>query len=371
MTEADLASLTTRVLCAALALGAVFGAIGQRTHFCTMGAIADAVTLGDWARLRMWALAAGVAIVGFNAMAGMGWVDPVHSVYGQPRLLWLSHAVGGAMFGAGMVLASGCGSKTLIRIGGGNLKSLVVAIVLGVAALATIKGITAVARVNTVDMPALTLPTSQALPALAAHAFGGGPRAWSWGLGLGIGLAVIGWVLMRPQGRQRDVLFGGVGIGAVIVAAWWVSGRLGFVPEHPLTLEATFLATNSTRMEAMSFVAPVGYSLDWLVLFSDKAKVLSIGIVSVLGVVAGSTIVALASRTFRWEGFAGPADLGHHLVGASLMGVGGVTALGCTIGQGISGVSTLSIGSFIALAAIGAGAVAALRYQTWRMERAS
>jgi uncharacterized protein len=368
MQEADVAALANRVLWAAFALGAVFGGIAQRTHFCTMGAVADIVTLGDWTRMRMWVLAMAVAIAGFGAMAAAGWIDASNSLYAGPRLLWLSHAVGGAMFGFGMVLASGCGSKTLIRIGGGNLKSLVVFFVLGIAAFATLKGITAVLRVETVDTVAVTLPASQALPKLLAHRFVGGVEAWTLALSSVVATALAAWVLMRPQGRSADVLLGGIGVGVTIVAMWWVSGRLGFVAEHPLTLEAAFVATSSRRMEAMSFVAPQAYLLDWLMFFSDKSKGLTVGIVTVIGVVVGSAVVAVLSGTFRWEGFAGPADVAHHLAGAALMGVGGITAVGCTIGQGVSGISTLSIGSFIALAGIVAGAVGALHYQIWRTE---
>lgn len=165
------------------------------------------------------------------------------------------------------------------------------------------------------------------------------------------------------------MLLGGLGIGAVVVAVWWVSGRLGHLAEHPLTLEEAFLATNSQRMESLTFVAPVAYTLDWLILFSDKSKVLTIGIVTTLGVVFGSAVVALATRSFRWEGFGGTEDTANHLLGAALMGAGGVTAMGCTVGQGLSGVSTLALGSFVALAGILAGAVLGLRYQVWRLER--
>jgi uncharacterized membrane protein YedE/YeeE len=179
----------------------------------------------------------------------------------------------------------------------------------------------------------------------------------------------VAWVLARPEGRTREVWLGGVGIGGVIVALWWVSGRLGHLAEDPNTLQEAFLATNSHRMEALSMAAPVGYALDWLLFFSDASKLLTVGIVSVAGVVAGSAAWALWSGSFRWEGFGNTEDTANHLVGGLLMGVGGVTALGCTIGQGLSGVSTLAIGSFIALAGIALGAVAALRYQTWRMER--
>ena len=124
-------------------------------------------------------------------------------------------------------------------------------------------------------------------------------------------------------------------------------------------------------MESLSFVSPVAYTLDWLILYSDKSKVLTLGVVSTLGVMAGSWLMAMATRTFRWEGFRGVEDTANHLVGALLMGVGGVTAMGCTIGQGLSGLSTLAVGSVLALAAIMAGAVLGLRWQTWRLERSA
>lgn len=369
MAAVDVAALTAQVQWLGLALGLAFGAVAQRTHFCTMGAVADIVNMGDWSRLRMWALAIGVAMLGFNALVATGQVDVAGSLYAGPRLMLLSHAVGGALFGAGMVLASGCGSKTLVRIGGGNLKSVVVAVVLGVSAYATLRGLTALWRTATVDAVGVDLGAGQDLPRLLAAAFGGAPTAWAAGAGTLAAAMVIGWVLARPEGRRGEVLAGGLGIGATVVAAWWVSGHLGFVAEHPDTLEAAYLATNSRRMESLSFVAPVAWSLDWLMFTSDTSKVLTFGITTSVGVVLGSAAVALAQRSFRWEGFAGPEDTANHLVGAVLMGVGGITAVGCTIGQGISGLSTLSIGSAISLAGILAGAVAALKYQAWRIER--
>jgi len=364
-----LPGLTAAVLWAAFGLAVAFGAIAQRTHFCTMGAVADIVNIGDWTRMRMWVMAIGVAMLGFNAMVAAGWVQAAHSIYAGPSLPWLSNIVGGLLFGMGMVLASGCGSKTLVRVGGGNLKSLVVLFVLAIAAYATMRGVVAVARVATLDAAAFALPAGQDLPSLLAHASGASRQALALGLGGGLGLLLLGWGLSRPEGRGAEVLLGGLGIGAVIVGVWWVSGRLGFVTEHPVTLEASFLATNSRRMESLSFVAPVAYTLDWLILFSDTSRVLTLGIVSVLGVVLGSAVVALAGGSFRWEGFAGTEDTANHIVGALLMGVGGVTAMGCTIGQGLSGVSTLALGSFLALGGILTGGVIGVRYQTWRVER--
>jgi len=369
MQNIDMGALALQVLWAAFGLGVVFGAVAQRTHFCTMGAVADIVNIGDWSRMRMWVLAIGVAMLGFNAMVAAGWLDAGKTIYAAPRLTWLSAIVGGAMFGFGMVLASGCGSKTLVRIGGGNLKSLVVFIVLGLAAFATLKGITGVARVATVDRVALELAGGQDLPTLVARALGlAKPQVALW-LGALLGGGLVAWALARREGRTGDVLLGGAGIGAVVAAMWWVSGRLGYVAEDPNTLQEAFVATNSQRMESLSFVAPIAYTIDWLLFFSDKSKLLTLGIVSTVGVVVGAALWALASRSFRWEGFASAEDTANHLVGATLMGVGGVAALGCTVGQGLSGVSTLAIGSFIALASIIGGAVLALRYQVWRIER--
>jgi uncharacterized membrane protein YedE/YeeE len=367
MPDAQVQALATQVLWLSFALAVVFGGVAQRTHFCTMGAVADAVTMGDWSRMRMWALAAGVAVLGFNAMVALGWVEAGNSIYASPRFVWLSNAVGGVMFGFGMVLASGCGSKTLVRLGAGNLKSLLVFFVLGLAAFATLKGVTAVWRLATVDRAALTLASGQDLPSLLAEATGVARPTLALLLGALFGGGLLLWALARPEGRRADVLLGGLATGAVIAAVWWVSGRLGHVAEHPLTLEETFLATNSQRMESFSFVSPIAYTLDWFIFFSDQSKLLTLGIVSTAGVVLGSAAVALATRTFRWEGFAGVEDTANHLVGATLMGVGGVTALGCTIGQGLSGLSTLSLGSMVALLGIMAGAVLALR---WQMSRA-
>ncbi len=369
MTEAELPGLISQVLWAALACGVAFGAVAQRSHFCTMGAVSDIVNMGDWTRMRMWLLAIAVAMIGFNAMVFTSVVDAKHSVYTGAKLLWLSYLVGGLMFGFGMVLASGCGSKTLVRIGGGSLKSLVVFVVLAIAAYATLRGVTAVARVATLDAVAVTLPTGQDMPSLLAHATGLAKPMLALLLGGGIGLLLLGFCLSKPEGRSAEVVLTGVLIGLLVVAVWWVSGRLGHLAEHPQTLEEVFLATNSQRMESLTFVAPMAYTVDWLILFSDKSKLLTIGIVTTLGVVAGSLIVALATKTFRWEGFASTEDTANHLVGAVLMGVGGVTAMGCTVGQGLSGVSTLALGSFIALAAIIAGAVLALRYQMWRLDQ--
>lgn len=366
MPQPDLDALAQQVLWAGFGLSLLFGVLAQRTRFCTMGAVADIVNLGDWTRMRMWVLAMAVAMLGFNGLVALGELSAADTIYAGPRLTWLSALVGGAMFGFGMVLASGCGSRTLVRIGGGSLKSLVVFLVMGLAAYMTLRGLTGVWRVETVDRVSVVLPGGQDLPSLFSD--GAGTRgALALALGSSVSMLLIAWVLSRPEGRRAETWLGGAGIGFVVTAVWWVSGRLGYVAEDPNTLEEAFVATQSRRMESLSFVAPAAYALDWLLYYSDAARRLTLGIVSVVGVVLGAALQALFKREFRWEGFRDTEDTAHHLLGATLMGIGGVTALGCTIGQGVSGLSTLALGSFIALAAILAGAVAGLRYLGWRI----
>ncbi len=369
MDISQLNALTNQVLWAAFILAALFGAIAQRTHFCTMGAVSDIVNMGDWTRMRMWGMAVGVAMIGFYGLAAAGLIDPAKTLYASNRFIWLSALVGGLLFGFGMVLTSGCGSKTLVRIGGGNLKSLVVFVVMAVAAFATLKGITAVVRVATVDRVALEFSSNAALSNWAATLMGMSPATAGLVLAGVLGGGLIVWALAGTDFRRFDNLLAGFGIGAVIASMWWVSGHLGYVAEHPDTLQEAFLATNSGRMEALSFVSPVAYTVDWLMFFSDKSKLLTVGIVSVFGVVLGSALYSLMARSFRWEGFRDVEDTANHLSGAVLMGVGGVIAMGCTIGQGLSGISTLSANSFVAVAAILTGSVAGVKYQVWRLER--
>ncbi len=354
----ELAALTKEVLGAFFLGGLLLGVISHRTHFCTMGAISDVVHLGDWTRARQWACAIAVAMLGFAAFSDVGLIDPSKTLYASSRLMWLSTLVGGVMFGYGMVIASGCGNKALVRIGGGNLKSLVVFVVMGISAFATMKGITAVLRVNTVDTFFIELPAGANLNALGVP-----------GLGYLVAALILLWVLRDKEFWTINSLLAGVGVGGTVVAMWWVSGHLGFVPEHPETLDAVYLATSSGRIEALNFVAPIANTLDWLMFYSDASKVLSTGVVAVAGVITGAAISAGLNKSFRWEGFASPRDLGQHLLGSVLMGVGGVTAMGCTIGQGLSGMSTLSLNAFLALAAIVLGAVVSLRQQAARLER--
>jgi uncharacterized protein len=363
--------LASAVVWGAFALAFVFGAVGNKTHFCTMGAVSDVVNMGDWNRMRMWLLAIAVAIAGATGLQLAGLIDLSKTIYTSPNFTWLSYVLGGLLFGIGMTLGSGCGSKTLIRIGTGNLKSLIVAIVLAVTAYMTLKGILGVFRVAAIDPVSAKLASGQDLASLIAGVLGFDKKPVLTALGLAIAGGLLAFVFKERQFRTFDNVLGGVVVGLVVVGGWYLSGHVGYLAEDPATLEEKFLATNSGRMESLSFVAPQAYTLELLLLWSDKSRVVTFGIATVLGMFAGSLAWSLATRSFRLESFRDAEDLIGHLIGGALMGFGGVLALGCTIGQGVSGLSTLALGSFLAFFSIIAGAALTMKIQYWRLMKQS
>jgi len=364
------AQLAPYVTGGAFLLAFIFGAVGNRTHFCTMGAVSDWVNMGDLSRMRMWLLAIAVALIGSSALQLAGVVDLSKSIYPGPNFTWLSYLVGGFLFGVGMTLGSGCGSKTLIRIGAGNLKSVIVYVFLGIAAYMTLKGLLGAFRVGVLEKASLTLAPGQDLPSLLTSIIPLDRAFWTAILAALIGGGILVFVYASKQFRSSfDYTLGGVVTGLVVVGGWLVSGVIGHVAEDPQTLQEAFVATNTGRMESFSFVSPLAYTLEYLMFWTDKSRIITYGIASAAGVIAGSAAYALATRSFRWEGFRDAEDTANHIVGGVLMGFGGITALGCTIGQAISGVSTLALGSIMTFIAIVAGAAVTMKYQYWRIER--
>jgi len=369
VSEADLAAIRSTVLWSTFALAFAFGAVAQRTRFCTMGAVADLVNFGDSTRIRQWLLAIAVAIIGTQWLAAAGLIDMGDSFHTGPQVLVTSYLLGGFMFGFGMVLAGGCSSRTLVRVGAGSLKSLVVFVVLGVVAYVSLRGALAVLRVSAIEPMHIALAGRQDLPALLAGATGASLPTAHLLVGTAIGGLLAAVALGSREFRTLGNLLTGLAIGGIVVGVWYVSGHLGHVAEHPRTLEEAFIGTYSGRMESLTYIAPIAHTLDWLMFYSDRSNVLTLGVAAVFGITAGAAAVALATGEFRWEGFRDTEDTANHIVGAALMGFGGVTALGCTVGQGLTGISTLAVGSLLAVPSIVAGAVAALKYQQWRVER--
>src|SRR3989338_646000 len=218
--------------------GIIMGAVANRTNFCTMGAVSDWVNMGDTGRLRMWLLAIAVALLGSSALQLGGVVDLSKSIYQGPNFTWLSYLVGGFLFGVGMTLGSGCGSKTLIRVGAGNLKSLIVYVFLGIAAYMTLRGLFGAFRVGVLEKASITLPMGQDLPSLFAAWMGLSKAAWTGILTAVIGGALLIFIYASKDFRSSfDYTLGGVVTGLVVVGGWNVSGVVGHVAEDPNTLQ--------------------------------------------------------------------------------------------------------------------------------------
>ena len=372
MVDAE-ANLATLVIWGGFGLAFVFGLIANKSNFCTMGAISDVVNMGHWGRVRMWLLAIAVAIAGTGALALSGQIDLGKAAVQRPVLNWLSLALGGLIFGVGMTIAGGCVNKNLLRLGGGSLRSLVVLVFMAIAAYMTLKGLFGQWRATLLDPVNLDLGargwTDQSLGSALSRLLGLDARTAALAALTVVVLVLLVFVLKDRRFRGNGLqLLGGTVLGLVVVAGWYLTGHIGY-GENPETLETVYHATNSRTLESLSFVGPTAYGLELLMLWTDKSLHLSFGIASVIGVVLGSLAMALISGNFRWEGFASLADLRTQLLGAVLMGFGGVTAMGCTIGQGLSGISTLAIGSFIAVAGIVLGSTLMLKLMLWQAER--
>jgi uncharacterized membrane protein YedE/YeeE len=332
-------------------IGVVLGAVVQRTNFCAMGAVSDLVVFRNWNRLRAWFLAMAVAILGTQLLSWAEMIDLDESIYLGSRVTWAAAILGGLMFGIGMVLAGGCGNRNLVRLGAGDLRALVVVLVMGLSAGMTLYGLVAYLRVELNDATAIELAdhgfASQGLPDLVAATLGANAESVQIILALAVAIAFAIFCLSSAAFRQspRNIV-GGLLVGALVIAGWWATGVLAFDEFEPVSLGS------------LTFIAPVGDGVLYLMTFTGST--ISFGIALVGGVIVGAFLAAKATGSFHLQGFADKSDLQRNLIGALLMGCGGVMALGCTIGQGVTGLSTLALGSFLALAAIIAGGMAGM-----------
>ena len=342
------------------AIGIVFGAVVNKTNFCTMGAVSDWVNMGDKNRFRAWMLAIGIAIVLSQGMQSYGLFDLGGSIYLTTNFGWLGYLLGGFLFGIGMTLASGCGQRTLVRLGGGNLKSLVVMLVLGLTAYMTMRGLLALVRVNVIEVTNINLGTTgaadQGIDTLIAAAAGiENTAAVSWAVTalIGGGLIVFAFACASFRRNFNDIL-AGIVVGLIIPAGWYVTGVVGFDDFEPV------------QFESFTFVAPIGDSLQYLMTYTGST--IKFGIAAVAGVILGSFGYAVLTRKFRVETFVVRGDMVRHLLGAMLMGFGGVLAMGCTVGQGITGMSTLALGSLMALVSIVFGSALTMKVEYYLLD---
>jgi uncharacterized protein len=334
------------VILAGLLIGLVYGAVGLLSGFCLMSGLRGWWAQGDSRLVRSYALALGVAISATQLLAVRGVVDLGKSIYLQPTFSAPLMFFGGVLFGYGMVLSNGCGSRALVLLGRGNLRSLVVVIVLGVAAQITLKGLIAPGRIAVLQWTQITA-TVTSLPALVSKF--GVSEAFARTLAAPIvSAALIIFAFAHPPfQRAWGQIAAGVIVGLLIAAGWFATGYLGADDFNP------------APVTSLTFVAPIADTLQYMML--STGLTLNFGIVTVAGVFAGSLVTALATQRFHWEGYSSPRHMLRSIGGAVLMGAGGAMALGCSVGQGLTGLSTLALASFVAVAGILLGSAAGLR----------
>ncbi len=339
---------TLVVVWAGFAIGLIFGAVGQRIEFCLTGGLREWWGEGRPRRAAAFVLAVAVAIAGTQLVAGLGLVDLGESLYLQAGFSWLLIPLGGVLFGCGMMLARGCGSRALVLLGDGNLRSLVVLLCLGISAYVALTGLLAPLRLSVAEAttvtPELTAPSIPGL--LESAGLGPGIARALPAILLAAGLAAFALVRLGLFQTPRDA-GGAVIIGTLVPAGWVATGYFGADDFDPV------------RVESLTFVAPVGDAIQYL-MFSTGTQ-LAFGVTVVAGVLAGSIAASVLSRSFELRGFESPGHMLRAIGGGVLMGVGGALAIGCSIGQGLSGLSTLALPSFMAATGIFVGAFAALR----------
>lgn len=340
-----------------LFIGILFGALIARTNFCTMGSLSDIVNFGDWRRFRSWLLAVSIAMIGVLWLERAEIADMSYSLYVSPNLAWGGHLIGGLIFGVGMVFSGGCVTKNLVRAGSGDLRSLIVLWLIGGSAYMTIGGLFAQTRVDvvaatTLDLAEMGLDDQRISSILSGVT------------GMSAEMATIATVLILAGGmliycfkdagfrKSPTHLAAGFGIGILVIAGWFLTA---------LTFDE--FADNPT-LASLSYVRPAGDSIDYFMRFTAYEGV-SFAVATTFGALIGAFLMALATRTFHLATFSDPGDTLRNLGGAILMGIGGVTALGCTVGQAITGFSTLAVGSLITFIAIIIGGLIGFKLLEW------
>jgi len=354
-----------------------------------MGAVSDMVNMSDYGRFRAWLLAIAVAMLGVSILEYMGVVTATDSFpnYRGTNLIYIENILGGILFGIGMTYASGCGNKTLIRIGGGNIKSILVFIIISVIAYYMTspfpnsdKTLYSVLFYDWVNPLAITLDSNQDIGAL----IGGSDNTQTMRLvaGLLVAAGMLFYVFKAADFRSsKDNILGGIVIGLIILTAWYTSSNIGVTAEDTNYSLSEYYAEwdmlaeddegkpatgRGLSSQSFTFINPIGQTFGFVKDRLDPA-LLTFGLVSVFGVILGSFLWSLTSKSFRIEWFVDIKDFMNHFFGAILMGFGGVLALGCTIGQGITGMSTLAVGSILTFVSIIFGSALTMKIQYYKM----
>lgn len=372
-------NIHVQVLLAVFATAAVMGAVANKTSFCTMGAVSDWLNMGHTGRMRAWAFSMAVALIGVATLEALGKLNlgvDTFPPYRTPAFAWLRYLVGGLLFGVGTTLASGCGSKTLVRIGGGNIKS--VTALVAAAACAYLMVWTPVfetaflpwIRATTIDLSQHGVAT-QELGSIVSGLFGmQASRSFNLAVAAVVAVGMLIFVFKSPDFRtSHDNVIGGLVVGLAVVGGWYLTGG-PLAESWKEYAEMSMVVPSRVQTQSYTFIAPMADAIHYLAA-PKNVHLINFGIAALSGVILGSFIYSLVTRTFRCERFVSVKDFVSHVVGGALMGVGGVLAMGRTVGQAITGVSTLAIGSMIAFFSMVIGAAGTMKYQYRRMMQES
>ena len=334
------------VLLVALIIGLVYGSVGLLSGFCMMSGMRGWLAEGDGRLVRTYALAMGIAIAASQVLAAAGLVDLDKSIYLQPTFSAPVLFLGGLLFGYGMVMSNGCGSRALVLLGRGNLRSLVVVIILAIFTQMTLKGLIAPARIAMVGGSQTTAAVNS-LPALLASLGLSAVVARMIAASALAAVLIIFAFAYAPFRQSPGQIGAGITMGLLVAGGWYATGYLGADDFNP------------APVTSLTFIAPIADALQYVML--STGSTLNFGIVTVFAVFAGSLATALSTGRFHLEGYQSPRHMLRSAGGAALMGAGGVMAFGCSVGQGLTGLSTLSLASFVAVAGILIGTAAGLR----------
>jgi len=369
-------------------ISVILGVVVNKTNFCTMGAVSDMVNMGDFGRFRAWLLAIAVATIGVSILEYMELVNVTDTFpgYRGSQLIYVENILGGILFGIGMTFASGCGNKTLIRIGGGNIKSILVFIIIALIAYYMTnpfpdsdKTLYSVLFYDWVNPLAITLDGNQDIGALISSDNTKTVRLLA---GLAVATGMLIYIFKAADFRSsKDNIFAGVIIGLIILSAWYTSSNISITADDSSYSLAEYysewdmlaeddegkpLTGRTLNSQSFTFINPIGQTYGYIKDGLDSA-LLTFGLISVFGVILGSLLWSLISRSFRIEWFFDLKDFINHFFGAILMGFGGVLSLGCTIGQGITGMSTLALGSILTFVSIIFGSAMTMKIQYYKM----
>lgn len=330
-------------------IGAVLGYVARRARFCTLSAVETAWYGGNRTQIRMWVFAIATAILGTLGLTQVGLVDVSGTVHMLPRIALAGPILGGLIFGLGMAAVGTCSFGAVLRGAGGDMRGFVVVLIVGVVGYMTIRGFLAFPRMIFIEPLSVPLPDDHnaSLGSLISLAIGLEPSVIVVPSSVLAALALIVWCLKDSRFRTNvQAVFGSLVVGLLVVAGWYTTGHIGADEFDP------------QAVESLSFVAASGSTVMYLMTFTGSTITFGVGVF--MGVIIGAFIAAWRKNELRLDAFDDPREMRRHIIGAVLMGIGGVLSMGCSIGQGLSGVSTLAVPSFLALLSMWVGAVLGL-----------